>query len=78
MFQPEDRLIHPYLSDISGTFYNNRLLTGSIPLMEGGSYIISYMGYIEGVSMSNISNSAAYMSAHPDMSWWPTAWRTNQ
>ena len=77
MFQPEDPLVHPYLSDVSSVFFNNVLLTGTIPLMLG-NYITSWSGYIEGVQKANIRNANDFISAHSDESWLPVNWRDNQ
>ena len=77
MFQPENAEIHPYLSDVSSAFFNNSLLSGTIPLMLG-NYIISWAGYIEGVSKSNINNANDFISVHSDITWLPVNWRDNQ
>jgi len=65
--------MHPYISDVSNMFYNNRLLSGSIPLMNG-SYITQFNAYVEGVSKSSITNAAQFMDLHSD-AWIPTTWK---
>jgi hypothetical protein len=56
-------------------FYNNRRLSGSIPLFDTGSYprITNYTNYLEGVSQAAITNASTYISMH-DTSWVPQAW----
>lgn len=72
LFRPEDQNGHPYISDVSSMFYNNHLLSGQIPLMNG-AYIQYYSGYIEGVNKNSITNAQAFISTHPD--WLPSSWR---
>jgi len=43
-----------------------------------GNYIISWAGYIEGVSKSNINNANDFISVHSDITWLPVNWRDNQ
>ena len=66
------------ITNISGMFYNNRRLTGSIPLFDLGSYprITMYSNYVEGVNKANITNAEVFMGTHPD-SWVPQTWRTD-
>lgn len=77
MFDPSDQSKHPYLTNVSSVFYNNRMLSGSIPIMSGGSYISSHASYVEGVNKMAIENADAYISSHStDLSWIPLSWRT--
>jgi hypothetical protein len=56
-------------------FYNNRILRGSIPLFDVGSYprITSYSNYLEGVTKGNISNADLFISSHTT-DWIPQSW----
>lgn len=66
---------NPRITNISGMFYNNRLLRGSIPIFDTGSYprITIFTSYVEGVNKGNISNASLYMSSH-NTDWIPQSW----
>ena len=66
---------NPRITNISGMFYNNRLLKGSIPLFDSGSYprISSFSSYVEGVNKNSITNANVFMSIHPT-TWIPLTW----
>lgn len=66
---------NPRITNISGMFYNNKRLTGSIPLFDTGSYprINAYSNYVEGVNKGSISNADLFISSH-SADWIPQAW----
>ena len=63
------------ITNVSGMFYNNRRLKGTIPLFDPGSYtrITQYTNYVEGVSKNFIINANTFISSHTG-NWIPQTW----
>lgn len=66
---------NPRITDISEMFYNNRLLSGNIPLFDTAIYrrLVLYSNYLEGVSKYNIQNADTFINLH-GTNWIPQTW----
>ena len=67
-------LNNPFITNVSGMFYNNKRLKGNIPLF-GVEFtrVSSYSNYVEGVTRSNIDNAETFISEH-EGNWIPQSW----
>lgn len=66
---------NPRITNVSGMFYNNGLMRGTIPLFDTGSYtrITKFSNYVDKVPKGNITNADVFISIHSG-AWIPQSW----